>query len=153
MSHYTVDEVAKKLGLDTQIIENMCKKGTLEGSFQTVKGIWQIPEAIFITTREQDNVTEELFEHLNSKNEENDFYIFHDVVASYYGVPASTVIEWINQRLLSGKRSSQNEDIYLVPREEFEYLKTRREQDNTEEVMQKLLGDDYSEDWDVEIDE
>lgn len=153
MSHYTVDEVAKKLGLDPQITENMCKKGTFEGSFQTEEGIWQIPEAIFITTREQDKEIEKLFENLDRKSEEIDLYVPHQIVADYYGAPASTVIEWINQRLLSGKRSSQNEDVYLVPREEFEYLKTRRDQDNTEEIMRELLGDDYSEDWDVEIDE
>ena len=42
---------------------------------------------------------------------------------------------------------------YIVPKEEFDYLKSKRGTDATEEEIKKILGSDYIEDWEVEIDE
>lgn len=74
-------------------------------------------------------------------------------VGEYYNVSPDEVIEWIKEGNISGKHSATNPDHYLIPREEFEYLKNRREQDDTDEAIRELLGDDYDEDWDVDVEE
>ena len=60
------------------------------------------------------------------------------------------MVGWIKQGYLSGK---QMEGQYFVPKEEFEYLKSKRDTDATEEEIKKLLGSDYIEDWEVEIED
>lgn len=77
-------------------------------------------------------------------------YVNADVVAEHFNVSSDTVIEWIKQRKISGKRSETNPSHYLVPKDEFDYLKNKRELDDTSKVMKELLGE---EDWDVEIEE
>ncbi|MGG3772947.1 helix-turn-helix domain-containing protein [Heyndrickxia faecalis] len=80
-------------------------------------------------------------------------YVNVDVVSEYYGVSKNTVIGWIKQGKISGIQSTTNPDHYLIPKDEFEYLKRKREQDNTEDVIKDLLGGYYSEDWEVELEE
>lgn len=85
--------------------------------------------------------------------EEKNHIEFVDVaiVADFFNVSSDKVIEWIKEGKISGKQSATNPDHYLVPEEEFEYLKNRREQDDSERSIRELLGDDYSEEWDVEL--
>jgi hypothetical protein len=75
------------------------------------------------------------------------------IVAEHFNVSSDKVIEWIKEGKISGKQSIKNPDHYLVPKEEFEYLKKRREEDDTEEAIRELLGKDYEKDWDVEMEE
>lgn len=75
------------------------------------------------------------------------------IVGEFFNVSSDTVIEWIKEGKISGKQSVANPDHYLIPNEEFQFLKTRREKDDTEEALKELLGKDYDEDWDVEMEE
>lgn len=95
---------------------------------------------------------------MKSRNKNSQFtnsieYVNAQEVADYYGVTLETVKEWIKSRKISGKQSEENSDQYWVVKEEFIYLKNRRDQDETEKIIQELLGDDYSEDLEVELDE
>lgn len=151
---YSLVEVCKKLGLDRQTVQNMCEKGRFQGAYQTENG-WLIPEYNFITTKKQDEKTEEILRYIDRKNhggrDENSIpFIPAKIVADYYEVTLEKVISWIKQGYLSGK---QIEGEYLVPKEEFDYLKSKRDKDATEGEIKKLLGSDYIEDWDVEIEE
>lgn len=155
---YTVSEVCKKLGLERQTVQNMCKKGIFQGAYQTEKGDWLIPEKIFVTTREQDEKAEEILQHIDKKNyevmkESTVEYIDAKLVGDFYGVTLETVVSWIKRGYLSGKQVEGQQEKYWVPKEEFEYLKSKTENDTTEEVIRKLLGSDFIDDWDVEIDE
>ncbi|AIF45085.1 hypothetical protein [Virgibacillus sp. SK37] len=80
-------------------------------------------------------------------------YVDAQVVADYYNVELETVVNWIKQRQLSGKERVGKPSRYLVPKEEYEYLKSKRDKDSTKEEIKKLLGSDFTDDWDVEIDE
>lgn len=80
-------------------------------------------------------------------------YIDAKLVANFYGVTLETVVNWIKQGHLSGKQLEGQQGKYLVPKEEFEYLKSKTENDTTEEAIRELLGSDYSDDWDLEIEE
>lgn len=152
---YSFTEVCKKLGLDCQTVQNMCEKGMFQDAYQTEDGVWLIPEFNFTTTRKQDKKVEEILRHIDRKNHAGRDetvipYIPAKVVADYYEVTLEKVISWIKQGFLSGK---QLEGEYLVPKEEFDYLKSKRDKDATEEEIKKLLGSDYNDDWEVEIEE
>lgn len=75
------------------------------------------------------------------------------VVADYYGVTTETVRNWIKEGKISGKQLAGNRGKYFIPVEEFEYLKKQREKDDTEEAIKEILGEEYTEDWDVELNE
>lgn len=77
-------------------------------------------------------------------------YINARLVADYYEVTLETVMSWINQGLLSGKPVIGQNEEYLVPKEEFEYL-TKRENIMLDKDMQEFLGGDFDDDWEVEI--
>lgn len=146
---YSFTEVCKKLGLDSQTVQNMCEKGMFQDAYQTENGDWLIPEYNFITTKKQDEKAEKFLMHIDRKNyggrDETVIPFIHaKIVADYYKVTLEKVISWIKQGYLSGK---QMEGEYLVPKEEFDYLKSKRESDATEEEIKKLLGSDYIEDW------
>ncbi|AIF45115.1 hypothetical protein [Virgibacillus sp. SK37] len=80
-------------------------------------------------------------------------YVDAQVLADYYNVELETVVNWIKQRQLSGKEEEGKPGRYLVPKEEFEYLKSKRDKDPTEVEIKKLLGPKYGDDWEPEIDE
>ncbi|MBL5767362.1 hypothetical protein B5V88_07090 [Heyndrickxia sporothermodurans] len=152
---YSLVEVCKKLGLDHQTVQNMCEKGRFQGAYQTENGEWLIPEFIFSTTRKQNEKAEEILQRIDRKNnggrDETDIsYISAKIVADFYEVTLEKVISWIKRGYLSGK---QMEGEYLVPKEEFDYLKSKRDKDSTEEEIKKLLGSDFILDCDVEIEE
>jgi len=69
-SYYKTSEVAKKLGLSDQTIRRMCEKGHFTGAYQTDGGHWRIPKNLFITTLEQDERAEKVFQKIDSKNNE-----------------------------------------------------------------------------------
>ncbi|MGG1689439.1 hypothetical protein ABDH65_05235 [Heyndrickxia ginsengihumi] len=155
---YTIDEISKKLGLNQQIVRSMCEKGRFRDAYQNKHGEWQIPEDNFITTREQDEKAEKILRHIDRKNygEKDEIgvpFVSTKEVSNYYQVEEEKVISWIKQGHLSGIQVEGQPDKYLVPREEYEYLKSKRESDTTEEELKKLLGLDFMDDWDVEIDE
>lgn len=152
---YSVADVCKKLGLDRQTVQNMCEKGMFQDAYQIENGEWLIPEYNFTTTRKQDEKAEEILRHIDRKNNEGKDeseipYIPARAVADYYDVTLEKVISWIKQGYLSGK---QVEGRYLVPKEEFEYLRSKRDTDATEGEIKKLLGSDYIEGLEVEIEE
>lgn len=152
---YSVAEVCKKLGLDRQTVEKMCEKGRFRDAHKTENGKWLIPDYNFITTREQDARTEEILRQIDKKNrggrDETEIpFIPIKTVADYYNVTLGQVEKWIKLGYLSGK---QVDGEYFVPEEEFEYLKSKRESEATEEEIKKFLGSDYTDDWDVEIEE
>ncbi len=158
MNYLTLAEVCKKLGLDRKKVQNMCEKGRFRDAYQDEYGKWQIPNDNFVTTREQDEKAAKILQHLDRKNngekDESDIpYISTKVIGDYYQVEEEKVISWIKQGYLSGKKMKGQPENYLVPREEFEYLKSKRDKDTTEEEIKKLLGSDFMDDWDVEIDE
>jgi excisionase family DNA binding protein len=82
------------------------------------------------------------------KNVEN---VDAQIVADYYGVPLKKVVSWINEGHLSGVQMEGHPDKYLVPKEEFDYLKSKRDKDTTEKELKKLLG--ALDDWEFEIEE
>ena len=155
---YTVSEVCKKVGLERQTVQNMCNRGMFQGAYQTEKGDWLIPEDHFVTTREQDEKAEEILQQIDRKNQSvlknaDVEYIDAKLVADFYGVAPETVVSWIKQGHLSGKQLEGQQGKYFLPKEEFEYLKSKAENDTTEEAIRELLGSDYSDDWDLEIEE
>lgn len=79
-------------------------------------------------------------------------YIDTKSVADYYGVSTETVRNWIKDGKISGKQLS-NRGKWLIPAEEFEYLKKQKENDDSEDEIAQLLGEDFGDDWEVEIDE
>lgn len=81
-------------------------------------------------------------------------YVDTKTVAEYYGVTSETVRNWIQKNIISGHQVGPR-GRYLIPKEEFEYMKQRREhqKDETEKLMKDFLGEDYTEDWDIEIEE
>ncbi|MCP8970461.1 helix-turn-helix domain-containing protein [Ectobacillus ponti] len=81
-------------------------------------------------------------------------YVDTKTVAEYYGVTSETVRNWIQKNVISGHQVGPR-GRYLIPREEFEYMKQRREhqKDETEQLMKDFLGKDYTENWEIEIDE
>ncbi|GIN59921.1 hypothetical protein J8TS2_42400 [Lederbergia ruris] len=90
-------------------------------------------------------------DHKNEPKPNFDFeFIDIQTVADYYEVNCETVKKWIMENRISGKQLVSGK--YLVSKQEFEYLKTKRDQDNTEKDIRQLLGDDYSDDWEVELD-
>lgn len=87
----------------------------------------------------------------DKSNEEK--YVDTNTVAEYFGVTSETVRNWIKDKIISGKQVGGARGKYLIPREEFEFLKSKREDGRkaTEAVMKDFLGDDYSEDWEIEL--
>ncbi|CAI9391302.1 helix-turn-helix domain-containing protein [Niallia sp. Sow4_A1] len=77
-------------------------------------------------------------------------YIDTKTVADYYGVSTETVRNWIKDGKISGKQLS-NRGKWFIPAEEFEYLKEQRENDDTEGEIAQLLGEDFGDDWEVEL--
>ena len=75
------------------------------------------------------------------------------VVADYYGVTTETIRNWIKDGKISGKQLSGHRGKWFIPADEFEYLKAQEEADDTGNDMKELLGENYTEDWDVELDE
>lgn len=148
---YSLVEVCKKLGLDLQTVQNMCEKGRFQGAYQTENG-WLIPEYNFITSKKYDEKAEEILRYIDRKNHggRDESNISAKEVADFYEVTLEKVVTWIKQGYLSGKKM---EGEYVVPKEEFEYLKSKRDKDATEEDIKKLLGSDYILDWEVEIEE
>ncbi|MDE1429431.1 hypothetical protein PVN37_22455 [Bacillus licheniformis] len=154
MQFYSVKEVAIKLGLSIKIIENMCEKGRFKDAYQTDNG-WLIPVGNFITSREQDHRAEAVLKQIDAKNRKADkdiVFIDAQIVADYYGVTLKEVNCWIKQRKISGKKDKEDPKRYLVPKEEFEYLKEKRETDDINETIKELLGNDFTE-WDLDIDD
>lgn len=101
-------------------------------------------------SREKDENAEKI--DLRKKEVDKDFeYLDAQLVADYYEVTLETVISWINQGQLSGKPVEGQGEEYLVPKEEFEYLKSKRENNVLDEAMQEFLGEDFDDDWEVEI--
>ncbi|MEC3835422.1 MULTISPECIES: hypothetical protein [Bacillus] len=92
--------------------------------------------------------------HSDDKNEPKSKFDseFIDVqtVADYYEVNCETVKLRIRENRISGKQLEFGK--YLVSTEEFEYLKAKRDRDNTDKDIRQLLGDDYCDDWEVKID-
>ncbi|WP_019155436.1 MerR family transcriptional regulator [Robertmurraya massiliosenegalensis] len=155
MDSLNIDEVAKKLGLDQLTVINMCIRGRFPNAFQNENGDWLIPKSNFITTREQDERAEEVLRQIDRKNrggrDETEIpYISAKAVSDFYQVRLEKVENWIKEGYLSGK---QIEGDYFVPKEEFEYLKARRDSDTLEEELKNLLGEDFINSWDVEIEE
>lgn len=74
-------------------------------------------------------------------------------VAEYYGVTTETVRNWIKSGKISGKQLSGHRGKWFIPLEEFEYLKQREAADSIDADLKKLLGDDYDEDFEFELDE
>lgn len=64
-----------------------------------------------------------------------------------------TVRNWINEGRISGKQLSGHRGIWIIPLEEFEYLKKQREKDDTEANLKELLGEKFTEDWDPDLEE
>lgn len=81
-------------------------------------------------------------------------YVDTKTVAEYYGVTSETVRNWIQKNIISGHQVGPR-GRYLIPKEEFEYMKQRREhqKNETEKLIKDFLGEDYTEDWDIEIEE
>lgn len=81
-------------------------------------------------------------------------YVDTKTVAEYYGVTSETVRNWIQKNIISGHQVGPR-GRYLISKEEFEYMKQRREhqKDETEKMMKDFLGEDYTEDWEIEIEE
>lgn len=79
-------------------------------------------------------------------------FVNSQVVADYYGVTKETIHDWIKDGKISGKQVSNQAENYFIPLEEFEYLKKRREEDQTEDVIWELFGKDYH-DWYLEPEE
>jgi excisionase family DNA binding protein len=69
-SYYTPREAAKKLGVSDQTVRRMCQAGRFKGAYQTDGGHWKIPKDNFITTDEQDERIEKMFNKLDKKNKE-----------------------------------------------------------------------------------
>ncbi|CAM5734499.1 hypothetical protein HRF69_23825 [Bacillus circulans] len=154
----TINEVAIKLGLHPYTIQRMCEKERFRGAYLAENGDWMIPEDNFITTRKQDKKSEEILQQIDRKNQGEDtnadvLFVSPQLVADFYEVAVEKVICWIEQGYLSCKELDGKPGKYLVPKEEFEYLKMKRESDSTEEEIKELLGSDYIEDWEVEIEE
>lgn len=76
-------------------------------------------------------------------------FVVIQVVADYYGVKVETIRDWIEKGKISGKQIANQAGNYLIPLEEFEYLKKMRDEDQTEDFLKELLGEDY-EDWALE---
>ena len=79
-------------------------------------------------------------------------YVGTNVVADYYGVTTETVRNWIKGGEISGRQFS-NRGKYFIPKEEFDYLKKLREKDDMDDVMSEFLGEEFGDDWDVELEE
>ncbi|MGG0741224.1 hypothetical protein [Niallia taxi] len=155
MQFYSVKEVAIKLGLSIKTIENMCEKGRFKDAYQTDNDDWLIPGENFITSREQFEKANEILQHIDRKNQEVDkseLLIDANLVAIYYETTLNEVKQWIKKGIISGKTCEENSEIYLVSKEEFEYLKSKREYDDTDKTIAELLGDGFT-DWDLEIDD
>lgn len=155
MQFYSVKEVAIKLGLSIKTIENMCEKGRFKGAYQTDNGDWLIPVENFITSREQFEKANEILQHIDRKNQvvdKSELFINANLVAIYFETTLIEIKLWIKKGIISGKKCEENPDVYLVSKEEFEYLKAKREQDDTDKAIGELLGEDFT-DWDVEIDD
>lgn len=155
MKFYSVKEVAIKLGLSIKTIENLCEKGRFKDAYQTDNFDWLIPVENFITSREQDERAEAVLKQIDAKNRKADndtVFIDAQLVADYYGVTLEEVIGWIKQRKISGKKDKKDPEHYLIPKEEFEYLKEKREKDDINESIKELLGNDFTE-WDLDIDD
>ncbi|QHW31852.1 excisionase family DNA-binding protein [Paenibacillus rhizovicinus] len=60
----TTAQVAKKLGLTDQTIRRMCESGKIQGQ-RTEGGHWRIPKHLFVTTDEQDEITETVLKRLD----------------------------------------------------------------------------------------
>ncbi|MGP7817372.1 helix-turn-helix domain-containing protein [Niallia sp. 01092] len=89
-----------------------------------------------------------------STTEENGVqFVDTKVVADFYGVTTETVRNWIKDGKISGKQLSGHRGKWFIPAEEFEYFKSQEEADDTEGNIKELLGENYTEDWDVELDE
>jgi len=67
-SHFTPSEVSKRLGVSDQTVRRMCDKGKFPGAFQTDGGHWKIPKHALVTTQEEDQRAEQLFQHIDAKN-------------------------------------------------------------------------------------
>jgi excisionase family DNA binding protein len=65
---YKPKEVAKRLGVSDQTVRRMCERGKFPGAYQTDGGHWKIPKDAFITTEEQDQKAEQLFQQIDAKN-------------------------------------------------------------------------------------
>ncbi|MCC3358769.1 hypothetical protein [Bacillus sp. REN16] len=155
MQFYSVKEVSIKLGLSIKIIENMCEKGRFKDAYQTDNGEWLIPVGDFITSREQDQRAEAVLRQIDAKNRKVDkdiVYIDAQLVADFYGVTLKEINCWIKQRKISGKKDKEDPERYLIPKEEFEYLKGKIETGDINETIKEFLGNDFAE-WDIDIDD
>lgn len=130
----------------------MCVDGKFHNTYRTEDGEWLIPEDNFVTTKEQDEKAEDILQQIDRKNYGNKdiTYISAKSVADYYEVKLENVISWIKQGYLSGMEIKGK---FFVPKEEFDYLKSKRDTDLAEDEIEKLLGSDFVDEWDIEIDE
>ncbi|MDQ0157386.1 helix-turn-helix domain-containing protein [Robertmurraya andreesenii] len=92
---------------------------------------------------------------INSEKVDEQNYVDTKTVADYYGVTPETVRNWIKQNIISGHQIGGPRGRFMIPKEEFEFLKAKKEYKNeeTEVIMKELLGDDYTEDWESEVEE
>lgn len=68
---YTLNEAADKLGLEPQILYQLCQIGKMKGAYLLKEtGKWVIPEESFVTTREQDEKAKDVLNKIDRKNRE-----------------------------------------------------------------------------------
>ncbi|MFZ3590105.1 helix-turn-helix domain-containing protein [Bacillus sp. DJP31] len=80
-------------------------------------------------------------------------YVDTKTVAEYYGVTSETVRNWIRDKIISGHQMGPR-GKFMIPQKEFEFLKEKMNQkEETKAIMKDFLNEDYTEDWEIEIDE
>ncbi|MCB5935885.1 helix-turn-helix domain-containing protein [Caldibacillus thermoamylovorans] len=79
-------------------------------------------------------------------------YVDTKLVEDYYGVSTETVRNWIKDGKISGKQLSDR-GKWFIPAEEFEFSEKRIENDDTHEKLAEILGENFDDDWEVELDE
>ncbi|HCX48066.1 MAG TPA: hypothetical protein DG757_03270 [Bacillus sp. (in: Bacteria)] len=89
----------------------------------------------------------------NSEEIDEQNYVDTKTVADYYGVTPETVRNWIKQNIISGHQIGGPCGKFMIPKEEFDFLKAKREfiNEETEAVMKELWGDDYTDDWEIAV--
>lgn len=70
-------------------------------------------------------------------------YVSCRVVADFYEVSSRTVQNWIKEGKISGKQLAEYNGEYFVPAEEFEYLKKKIEENDTEDIIKELFEGEY----------
>lgn len=66
-SCYTLEDVARRMELDTETIERFCEEGRFQGAFRTSWGQWRIPKSSFKMTEAEWDEAEEVARELHRK--------------------------------------------------------------------------------------